>query len=360
MNVQDSAHVLYVDHQGHPAPLSICYHATASRRLASAVDRQPPSTVSEVDSAYCPQCLAFHDATSAANLGFCPKASCRLCPVCRSVASLVVSDQLCFYQCGGCDWTSRQCSLATATAVDGSGVVSPEDLDKASEELISQLTEKRTQRDQSADEHYKHMLTTLEGIAKEYVKGQRSTFAWMPTANVRRKDGPEAWSLEALEDTMQDRRKLLAASLAETVGGQDLQFVSLVVEQTLDESLEGKATESLLLQGDGEAPLALSSLLPLPIPLRPRKSRRCRAELKEGRPGILLKPKLNPLEGDSSLRTGHSQWWKKVKFWLCCDNDTGIAAKSFLAITPLCFIFTPGFQCCPSFAPRASIDSRVG
>jgi hypothetical protein len=33
--------------------------------------------------------------------------------------------------------------------------------------------------------------------------------------------------------------------------------------------------------------------------------------LDEGRPGILVKPKLNPLEGDSSLRGGHVQWWKK-------------------------------------------------
>jgi hypothetical protein len=33
--------------------------------------------------------------------------------------------------------------------------------------------------------------------------------------------------------------------------------------------------------------------------------------LAEGRPGILVKPKLNPLEGDTSLRSGHGQWWKK-------------------------------------------------
>jgi len=40
-------------------------------------------------------------------------------------------------------------------------------------------------------------------------------------------------------------------------------------------------------------------------------SRRCRAELAAGRTGILIKPKLNPLEGDTSLRAGHGQWWKK-------------------------------------------------
>ena len=44
--------VLYIDHQGHPGPLSRCHHATASRRLSSSIDRHPPSTKTEVDSTY--------------------------------------------------------------------------------------------------------------------------------------------------------------------------------------------------------------------------------------------------------------------------------------------------------------------
>jgi hypothetical protein len=213
-----------------------------------------------------------------------------------------------------CDWTSRQCSLVTPiTAADGSdGIITKSDIEMASEQLLAQWTERRTQREQRADEHYKFMLQTLEGTAKEIVKGQRSTFFWLPNANVRRKDGPEGWSIESLEDSLQDRKKLVANALAETVGGQELQFVSLFVDEVLDESLEGKPIESILLQGGGAIPESLEALLPLPVPLRPRKSRRCRAELAEGRPGILVKPKLNPLEGDSSLRTGHAQWWKKV------------------------------------------------
>ena len=30
-----------------------------------------------------------------------------------------------------------------------------------------------------------------------------------------------------------------------------------------------------------------------------------------GRPGILLKPKVNPLEGDSSMRSNVGKWWQK-------------------------------------------------
>ena len=54
-----------------------------------------------------------------------------------------------------------------------------------------------------------------------------------------------------------------------------------------------------------------TQLVPLPMALKPKTSRRCRNEIQKGKPGILIKPKANPLEGDSSLRSGHGQWWKK-------------------------------------------------
>ena len=310
--------VLYVDHQGHPAPLSMTYHATASRRLASAVERHPPSTVTEIDSAFCSQCLSFYDATTAATLGFCPKPSCRLCPICSSVTSLGVDGTDCLYKCGLCDWTSRKCSLSQPIKVAADGSVAKEDLESASEKIDEDWKIRRQQRNQSSDEHYKAMLAALEGMAKEHVKGQRSTFSWLPTANVRRKDGPEAWSLESLEESLEDRKKLVSASLAETIGGQELQSMSLVVDEKLNDSLQGKSTDSLLLQGGGSPIYNDTELLPLPIPLRPRKSRRCRAELADGRPGILVKPKLNPLEGDTSLRTGHGLWMPKCPMGFCC------------------------------------------
>ena len=314
MNNEDSAFVLYVDHQGHPAPLSSSYHATASRRLASAVDRHPPSTVTEVDSAYCPQCLTFHDANTAGNLGHCPKPSCRLCPLCRSVAAVTVDESDCIYKCGLCSWTSRECSLFTPISVGGDGEVDREDFDKASQELGTQLSLRMEQNNQDASDHYKTMIKTLEGMAKEQVKGQISSlFIPFGAAAARRgMDGPEGWSVQSLEQSLEARGKLVAASIAETVGGQDLQRVSLMAENELTEDLEGKPTSSILLQAGASPSMSKASLLPLPVPLRPRKSRRCRAELAEGRPGILVKPKLNPLEGDSSLRTGHGQWWKKV------------------------------------------------
>ena len=312
----DSAFVLYVDHQGHPAPLGLSYHATASRRLASSIDRHPPSTVTEVDSAYCPQCLAFHDASSAANMGYCPKATCRLCPICNSVASLAVESSECFYKCGidSCGWTSRDCSLVASITVGSDGVVAKEELEKAAETLGSQYKSRTDQSNQTAETHYKKMLKTLEGMAKEQVKGQKSTLLFSSTSAATRRglDGPEGWSVEALEEALVTKKNMYSTSAEQPLGGKEFDDVSLEEEvKALQDSLQGKPLQSLFLQRTATQPASANDLLPLPIPLRPRKSRRCRAELAEGRPGILLKPKLNPLEGDSSLRTGHGQWWKK-------------------------------------------------
>ena len=325
MNNEESVFVLYVDHQGHPAPLSSSYHATASRRLASAIDRHPPSTMTEVDSAYCPQCLSFHDASTAANLGYCPKPSCRLCPLCPSVAAVAVDEGEVIYKCGICSWTSRDCSLSASVPVSNEGVAARADVEQAVEELGTQWKTRMEQSKKGTEEHYKSMSRTLERMAKEQVKGKASSLFIPSSAAALRRgmDGPEGWSVESLEEALVTREKLVAASIAETVGGQNLQTIPLEIAKTLDVNLEQQSTSALLLHDGGTAVTTKQNLLPLPIPLRPRKSRRCRAELADGRPGILVKPKLNPLEGDSSLRTGHGQWWKKVsevvpKTSACC------------------------------------------
>lgn len=348
MNIGDSVFVLYVDHQGHPAPLSLSYHATASRRLASSVNRHPPSSLTEVDSAYCPQCLSFHDATTASNLGYCPKPSCRLCPLCRSVAAVVVekvdedrsTSAECFYKCGRCDWNSKSCFLYTQVAsVLEDGSVTLEELENASNELASQLKTRIDQRNQSAEDHYKSMLTTMNSLAKEQVKGLRSaTNRYLSTVTRKRGlDGPEGWSVKALEASIDERALLYASANEEIIGGQELQSVSLEVQQPLNESLHGVSVDSILLQhNSGSVVESLDALLPLSIPLRPRKSRRCRAELAEGRPGILLKPKLNPLEGDSSLRTGHGQWWKKVRIAVLSYVCFFVIMFAFLKILMYC------------------------
>ena len=296
--MSEKVHVLYVDYEQHPAPLSRCFHATASRRLSSSVHRSPPTTTTETDSAYCPQCLSFHDVGTAASLGYC--STCKQCPRCMAVASVTIDDHVAFYKCGYCSWTSHGCNVKAAVTLAQDGTIGKEQMLQASKDLIVSL-QKRT-NETAAETHYQDMVAAWEKAAKDSTTTK-------PTIKKRGLQPQKAWSLEALEEslaTKQERAPLFVGN-AQKVSLDDS-------PHTLDASLVSASPESFLLQPVASSTNIVTSvgdLLPLPMPLRPRKSRRCRAELKEGRPGILVKPKLNPLEGDTSLRSGHGQWWKK-------------------------------------------------
>jgi dynactin-4 len=334
------AHVLYVDHQGHPAPLAECYHATASRRLSSSIDRYPSSTVTEVDSAYCPQCLSFHDAATAATLGYCPKATCQQCPLCTAIASVAVVDSEVFYECGGgvgtCKWTSKECNLmVTVTKQEDDGSFDKIELARALEDLGTRLVQRKREKQESADNYFNSLSTGLEQRSKVERQAQRISKASAGAA-----DGPEGWSVEALEATLEEKKTSTMFVESTGAGGDpESHVVKISLEndvEIVDSSLSQVSLLTLQLQSLNYStpPLSKQDLLPLPIPLRVRTSRRCRAELAEGRPGILLKPKLNPLEGDTSLRSGHGQWWKKVRY---------VTYVAVMAVVADCGIFTVRF-----------------
>ena len=155
-----------------------------------------------------------------------------------------------------------------------------------------------------------------EGEAATIIPGRRADAA----RNRRKADGPGGWSVESLEEAMLKRREEEKASVvAPMVKGIEVQRLSLSDSANVDDDDGPESPRPNAERGCAQAVLgpgmatsaAMGKLYPLSVPLRPRKSRRCRAELAAGRTGILIKPKLNPLEGDSSLRSGHGQWWKK-------------------------------------------------
>lgn len=337
--------VLYVDHQGHPAPITECFHATASRRLSSTVYRYPAASLQEVDSGYCPQCLTFHDATTAADLGYCSNktATCQKCPLCLSVSSVHNDDVIttsdattgkteCFYKCGMCDWTSKECNLTAAVPVPAAAEeqLSRLELAKAAEDMGTALAERRRQATQPVENLYQHVSESWKNRKKAQKQQEKSTR--MPKYSA----ATEAWSVETLEAKLNEKAAALQqpqydkdAPLPTNIPGLELKRVTSEDTEEKSESLlssrhfpDDLSLLSYQLQCCHSAPITnpaqgeettKSRLLPLPMPLTLRKSRRCRAELADGRPGILLKPKLNPLEGDSSLPTGHGQWHRKVR-----------------------------------------------
>jgi len=208
-------------------------------------------------------------------------------------------------------------SLAASTSEEGE--INLDDVKKASAELLSQWKARTGERNKVADDHFSDMAKTMVGLAKDHVKGQRTSTRRGFSSGLsskRSQDGDQkGWSIATLEKSQHARYKTMESSITQPIGGKGLTLVSLdegEKEPLYHSSLQGLSAETILSQEVGGTVVgSIETLLPLSIPLRSRKSRRCRAELAESRPGILVKPKLNPLEGDSSLRTGHGQWWKK-------------------------------------------------
>lgn len=274
------AFILYVDHQGHPAPLTECFHATASRRLSSTLQRFPPSSVTSIDSAYCPNCLSSQDPVQ-----YCSR--CQRCPLCvHSILQVIASDDKCLYECATCQWRST----VWVPLVENSSKI---EVARAAEDLALQIKDAR----QVAD----HKDLFSERKIRRGIQSLRSF------------DRDKHWSLEILEAALETKRK------QDTVLPEESKLESSLSIKRLDLD-DGDAGTPPVFEGTLGAwqwqalvrGVHREDLLPLPVPLRARRSRRCRAELASGRPGILVKPKLNPLEGDSSLRTGHGQWWRKV------------------------------------------------
>ncbi|GKY93537.1 hypothetical protein MPSEU_000321100 [Mayamaea pseudoterrestris] len=335
-----AAHVLYIDWVGHPAPLSHCYYATASRRLSSSVDRYPLSTFTEPESAYCPNCLTPQDKAALGRSPYCPKTTCQRCPLCNhsALVNAVVNDfetsetnGLCVYKCGRCHWSSQQCHLQVPVQIEDVGkegdVINVDRLElaRSAEDLFLDLKKRR----QSASK-------PLEAYFESLKKYHEQNVDWQQLTNKARM---EPWSLAALESSLQETKNKLSAIQHESRHADiGMRRLSLTDDNPVgpDEHLTNalpKYCFQLQSINSCQLPLRISALLPLPTPLRVRLGRRCRAELKEGKPGILLKPKLDPLDGDSSQRTGVGQWMKKdasaihvipcVRVVKCCSLAAG-------------------------------------
>lgn len=333
--------VLFVDHSGHPAPLTMCYHATSSRILSSSIDdRGNPSTSTEVDSAYCPSCLSFYDQATAASAdgarGYCPRATCRSCPLCLAALAIAVGPvreaegdgDVCYYSCGHCRWTSVACRVIgpapssaspgkeeLRVATDGLGAVYKERLAEISKGAPGLTSVGPHKAYTTLQNEWAALAEEERGLSSSTIRRSGSGSA------LRIGDGPEGWSVESLEKSLEKQRAEASIKLSSAlVNGLKLDRLTIqnLSEKDNSPSITSRLTvdqarlQSVLGPGTAMAAARLpDSVLPLPIPLRARKSRRCRAELAAGRTGILVKPKLNPLEGDSSLRSGHGQWWKK-------------------------------------------------
>lgn len=301
----------------------------------------PPSTSVEVDSTYCPRCLTYCDVASASS-GFCQVdletassvISCKDCPVCFSPLAVSIdaddaSDErhlICHYLCGHCKWSSRECGVTSNAdeLIDyRTNVNDPSneaELEKQRQKVIAEaskqleccLRDTLVSKNRVCDDLFTSLTNMWSKKEKDEARRQRLRLGADKSDAQRGK----VWSLDVLEQSLEEKRNKLASAYSSD---------RVLTCTTSDEEKEDGIMKTVATNSDlptsqqvsaqmvvtNITPRCRSDLLPLPVPFRARVSRRCLAEQAAGKTGILVKPKLNPLEGDSSLRAGHGQWFKK-------------------------------------------------
>lgn len=337
--------------------------------------RIPPCTTNtELESGYCPQCLGFWDASVVMNStkGKCIPShphsmstshrsstqtlnkeeeeededrttedmyqtvggGCKACPICNCTLVMTMlpdysqasKPMICVWSCGYCHWDSTEAHVSVPLLTEDQGGVEAtvhslqrllgvrmvED-HKPKHDIVQTLqTGYRKQYAEEIKNKRQRDLLAMHGLVLNHkddtlgedqtLRGRKSIPDLLLLAST--KTNRPTWTLEALEKTLEKKKQTWNHS------GDGIQAVSPLDKlwkfQTLSPSF---TTSSIRTQLTSTIPT--SSLLPKPISLLPRTIRRCRAELDAGRPGILVKPKSNPMDGDTSLKYGHGQWWKK-------------------------------------------------
>jgi dynactin-4 len=336
--------ILYVDHNGIPAPLSCSYHI--ADHLTSI-----RSVVCEVDSTYCPQCFTYQDAYTATKSdcrGRCVRSFCKACPVCFVPLQVaIVESTIGLYQCGYCRYTSFECgvyydvatSTATTTTTAAKDVAEQLDLvyqkkiqDASPVKLYNSLVDAWKEKEQHCRRIQQVQKSCKDPTAAATLLSNSSSTMKRSSANILGTSSSlthSSNSIQALEQRCKNStEQILSSYLSNVLKTANKETLSYDCISSTDihpappsptTTNISTATINSRVQQGVILPTATSSqipslLFPLRIPMLPKITKRCTLELKNGKPGILIKSKMNPLEGDTtSSRTGHGQWWKKVK-----------------------------------------------
>ncbi|CAM9842638.1 unnamed protein product [Chrysoparadoxa australica] len=299
---------MYSDVNGKWYPLPELYYSVDSNGLVSP---HPVSLQEEVEVFFCPHCNFFCvEAEAHTNGGRCPS-GCFNCPCCSTVLAAARTHpkssepephSYCF-RCLHCCWSSESIGIveesekalimaATARERQSPGKAQ---FAKLLLRASKQASAVRHARDISFLPSGKSHLAHVEGAGKQnltkFTVEDLNNALQVAEAGDRR--GPERCGPMALEAAGFEGALLTADwSLA---------------ERSLQELSSGPSVRSL---GQRLAAPQSESLLQR-LPLRTRRGKRCRKDLAMGRAGILVKPRVNPLEGDSSQPRKHGAWFKK-------------------------------------------------
>lgn len=254
--------VLYSDYNDFDYPLPELYWSSSSSVLVS---RHPLSSIEEIISSYCPHCLTRYMEEEAMNYqNRCP--ACFQCPKCSNVLMITPLPT---------DSTSQQKQVALSCTTcfyrsDCAGLVGS---DKS--EIDSLLMEKERQ----------HIANF------EFIRIQ---------AQLQKLCG---------ESELTDRPLPISSTLTPTPASPSIPTTSLLTHAITNSSLLLDLNQRIL--SGLNQPSLLSAALPPRLPLRSKRTLRCKKDVENSKMSILVQPKTFPLEGDSSLKIQRGKWWVK-------------------------------------------------
>ena len=280
------------------------------------------------------------------------------------------ADYLCMFKCGYCQWTSYECGISTPVRLhDGKNQEDDDEMELATKRIQEQLSSRLFAQQEQSQGLFQSLI---KGWEKVNVQQDREKRQQQLMISPRNKSGKVANSfvdkessgkgqvsslssiVERIEQSTADKKQTISQRVFQSITHEEEQTWHTLqvrggteeksemdnnnnnINQTLHMNDDPITPAQNIMQGIISSSIVTSQgdMLPIPLSLRAKSIRRCTFELGAGRTGILVKPKVNPLEGDSSLRFGHGQWWKKV----CYRCVYYLPSSMLVIILTLCII----------------------
>ena len=334
--------ILHMDYQGYWAPLSHLYFSSSSKIL---VARHPESCEEELQGfLYCPQCLTrFQSEDVSQYFDRCP--TCFTCPRCTSIltvanvpssSSYSMSDdgQLLDLKCDFCPWRSSSSGIVGKAKGDLESSIADRENNNDAAQAFNALLGAYKQADiaflanrdskSNATKHdFSHYLK--HGVDTSLPDGKITSAKTVEGTGIFES---ERWDVQSLEEKLAKQAELIHdfdpdsesplyrylhskdPSWQSTMQAKEhsiLETIAKTEDMNLLTSLRERETNIEI----GTASMLASNLLPARVPLRSRRTLRCRRDVEEGKLSILLQPKTMPLEGDSSQKLQRGKWWMK-------------------------------------------------
>ncbi len=322
----------------------------------------------EIESFYCPQCLENYPSSEASTYkSRCPRVECLKCPYCTTVLTTIVSHlngyegPQTYLSCGYCFWDSVHINLVAKTGAElFNKIMEIEDtMDPvclvtsrvhALQEKNKIIDRKIVLRDRLKQRSTTSMKTNLllQLARLEYGKKKDSytTWNWQDATEYEKKKHQEETKRknelnnnisQQIQNYIEEGRLLVGRQKSSKMNRQNSSNATNIVEESSNESTNNNSNNNAnammdppdLMYYNGDTLLRNTisletrlnqpglltanreDLLPQRQPLRTKRTIRCRKTFDSGSPGILLKPHINPLMGDTSMRTNIGNWFKK-------------------------------------------------